>query len=114
MTETKVRNLVYEVELKYQTQPDFDEALINLIKKGLFEVDASRRAIKFAIQSPLLKQAFEYQVRQLGGVSDGSFAKHLVTIKEVTFAKLLDKLYHKKVNDSELQKLFTELKSQNI
>ena len=38
-------------------------------------------------------------MRKLGGVSDASFAKHLVTINEVTFAKLLNHLYGEAVND---------------
>jgi hypothetical protein len=93
MTETKVRNLVYEQELKYQPPIDFSNALIELFEKQSFEVDPPRYDIKFAVQSPRLKQAFEYQVRKLGGVIDGSFAKHLVVIKVDTFSKLLKRLY---------------------
>ena len=110
MTETKVRNLVYEIELKYQKPIDFSNALINLVEKQSYEVDLSRNAIKFAIQSPLLKQAFEYEVRKLGGVSDGSFAKHLITIKAETFAKLLNRLYGDQVDSKILDRIAVQLK----
>ncbi|MBO1926349.1 hypothetical protein J3998_02060 [Thiomicrorhabdus sp. 6S2-11] len=58
----------------------------------------------------MLKQAFEYEVRQLGGISDGSFAKHLVTIKEETFAKLLNHLYGEAVNDTLMNRVSVQLK----
>jgi hypothetical protein len=101
MSETKVRNLIYEVELKYAPLAEFDSALIQLIEQNRFEVTPDKTQIRFSVQSPLLKQAFEYEVRQLGGISDGSFAKHIVTIKQATFAKLLDRLFGEKV-DSEI------------
>jgi len=110
ITEAKVRNLVYEIELKYQQPMGFSQALIELVEKQSYEVDQSRKAIKFWIQSPLLKQAFEYEVRQLGGISDGSFAKHLVMIKEATFAKLLNRLYGMSVNDELLNRVSVQLK----
>jgi len=109
MTETKVRNLVYEIELKYQQPINFSHALIELVEKQCYEVDKSRRAIKFSIQSPLLKQAFEYEVRQLAAISDGSFAKQVVTISEVTFSKLLNRLYGDKVDDEMLARVQSEL-----
>lgn len=110
MTETKVRNLVYEIELKYQQPIDFSQALIELFENQHYEVDEPHKAIKFSIQSPLLKQAFEYEIRKLGGMSDGSFAKHLVTIKEDTFAKLLNRLYGAAVDDAVIQCVTTKLK----
>jgi len=110
MTETKVRNLVYEIELKYQQPIDFSQALIELFENQSYEVDEHRKAIKFSIQSRLLKQAFEYEVRKLGGMSDGSFAKHLVTIKEDTFAKLLNRLYGEAVDDAMVQRVAVKLK----
>lgn len=41
----------------------------------------------------MVKQYFEYEIRNLDGVSDGSFAKHIVTISKSTFEKMLLKLY---------------------
>ena len=91
ISETKVRNLVYEVELKYRANHNFVEQLISIIEKGKYEVTDDR--VKFAVHNPLVKQYFEYEIRKLDGVSDGSFAKHIVTISSETFEKLLLKLY---------------------
>ncbi|MDQ1243692.1 MAG: hypothetical protein QG565_32, partial [Campylobacterota bacterium] len=91
ISETKVRNLVYEVELKYRANHNFIEQLISIIKKGKYEVTDGK--VKFAVHNPLVKQYFEYEIRQLDGVSDGSFAKHIVSISTTTFEKLLLKLY---------------------
>lgn len=91
MSETRVRNLVYEVDLKYSIPKDFISELISLIEHEKFEVHGTE--VKFAVHSPMLKQAFEYEVRKLGGVSDGSFAKHVVTISQTTFERLINRLY---------------------
>lgn len=91
ISETKVRNLIYDVELKYRNNHNFKQHLISIIEKGKYEVCDGK--IKFAVHNPLVKQYFEYEVRQLNGVSDGSFAKHIVAISDKTFEKLLLKLY---------------------
>jgi len=92
LSETKVRNLIYEVELKYKKKHNFLKELIQLIEKGKYEPLGDK--IKFSIQSPLLKQYFEYEVRKLpNSISDGSFSKNIVTISQDTFAKLLNNLY---------------------
>jgi len=88
--------------LKYQPHELFDEALIQLIDQNRFEVDTVKQQIKFSIQRPLLRQVFEYEVRKLGGVSDGSFSKQVVTIKQDRFAKLLTRLYGDKIADAKL------------
>lgn len=90
ISETKVRNLIYEVELKYRANQNFTEKLINLIEQGKYEVIDEK--VKFAVHDPLLKQFFEYEIRNLNCVSDGSFSKHIVTISKNTFEKLLLKL----------------------
>jgi uncharacterized protein YaaW (UPF0174 family) len=92
VSETKVRNLIYEVELKYRNNHNFLKQLIELIEKQKYEVDKDK--IKFSIQSPLLKQYFEYEIRKLpNSISDGSFSKNIVTISKETFEKLLKNLY---------------------
>jgi len=100
LSETKVRNLIYEVELKYRNNNNFLEQLIELIEKQKYEVDGDK--IKFSIQSPLLKQYFEYEIRKLpNSISDGSFSKNIVTISKETFEKLLISLYKddEKINE---------------
>ncbi len=90
ISESKVRNLVYDMELKYRQNFNFSEQLIELIERNKYEV--TKNKIKFSVHNPLLKQFFEYEIRNLNGVSDGSFAKHIVTISINTFEKLLIKL----------------------
>jgi len=91
ISEAKVRNLIYEVELKYRDNHNFIDQLITIIEKGKYEVTEGK--VKFAVHNPLVKQYFEYEIRKLDGVSDGSFAKHIVTISDTIFEKLLLKLY---------------------
>ncbi|MDO3377831.1 hypothetical protein [Geoalkalibacter halelectricus] len=91
LPETRVRSLVYEVELKYGQQPDAVDGIIGLIDKGRYEIVGTK--VRFAVHSPLLKQFLEYEIRQLDGVSDGSFGKHIVTLELSTFQKLLEHLY---------------------
>lgn len=91
ISEAKVRNLIYEVELKYKTNHNFLNELINIIEKGRYEVEGEK--IKFAVYNPMIKQYFENEIRNLNGISDGSFSKHIVTISKATFEKLLLKLY---------------------
>ena len=63
------------------------------LKNKKIVVDKDKDVIKFAIHSPLLKQAFEYEVRKLNGIRDGSFSKHVVSIDQETFTNLLVALY---------------------
>ena len=105
LSETKVRNLIYEVELKYRNNHNFLEQLIELIEKQKYEVDGDK--IKFSIQSPLLKQYFEYEIRKLpNSISDGSFSKNIVTISKETFEKLLKSLYK---DDEKINKFIDKL-----
>ena len=104
ISETKVRNLIYEVELKYKNNINFIEKIIELIEKKKFEIDGDK--IKFAVHNPLLKQYFEYEIRKLGAISDGSFAKYIVTISKSTFEKLLLKLYG---NSNKIEEIVKDL-----
>lgn len=112
ISETKVRNLIYEVELKYRDNHNFIEQLISIIEKGKYEVSDDK--IKFAVHNPLVKQYFEYEIRKLDGVSDGSFAKHIVAISSDTFEKLLLKLYGNSDKATEIINELPENLQENI
>jgi len=113
ISEAKVRNLMYEVELKYRDNHDFIQQLISIIEKGKYEVIEDK--VKFAVHNPLVKQHFEYEIRKLNGVSDGSFAKHIVTISTTTFEKLLLKLYGDSTKADEIiRELSEELKEKIV
>ena len=92
LTETKVRNLVYEVILKYSKEINFKNELVKLIESNRFDI-ISVDTIRFSIHNPLVKQTFEYEVRKLNGVSDGSFSKNIVSINKDIFKKILLNLY---------------------
>jgi len=109
ISEKKVRNLIYEVELKYKNEHNFVKELIKIIEKGRYEVRGDK--IKFAVHNPLVKQYFENEIKKLNGVSDGSFAKHIVTISVSTFEKLLLSLYgDRQTADKIIAKLPDDLK----
>lgn len=113
ISEAKVRNLIYEVELKYRDNHNFIQQLIAIIEKGKYEVIIDK--VKFAVHNPLVKQYFEYEIRKLDGVSDGSFAKHIVTISTTTFEKLLLKLYGDSTKADEIiRELPEELKEKIV
>lgn len=114
ISETKVRNLIYEVELKYRDNHNFIEQLISIVEKGKYELTPSEDKIKFAVHNPLIKQYFEYEIRKLDGVSDGSFAKHIVTISKTTFEKLLLKLYGNSAKADEIIATLPEEIKENI
>jgi hypothetical protein len=91
LPESRIRSLMYEVELKYGHQLEPIEGIIGLIEKGRYEIAGTK--VKFSVHSPLLKQYLEYEIRQLDGVSDGSFSKHILTLDLNTFQHLLVHLY---------------------
>ncbi len=49
--------------------------------------------IRLSIHDALTKQAFEYEVRKLNGIADGSFSKNVVTINKDIFPDLLLNLF---------------------
>ena len=85
ISETKVRNLVYEIELKYAIVYHFVSRLIKIMKKGHY---------------------FEYEIRRFNSVSDRIFAIHIVTISRDTFEKLLLKLFE---NENQVEAIICEL-----
>lgn len=103
LSETKVKNLIYQINLKYNTQGNqegyFVVKLIELIDHSLFEVDKDKKTIKFSVEDLYLKREFEYQISKIGGISDGSFNKNIIKLSKDTFDKLLKHLFDN--NDNE-------------
>lgn len=50
ISETKVRNLIYEIELKYAPTEEFDTALIQLIQQHRFKVAPDKTQIRFSVK----------------------------------------------------------------
>ena len=99
LTETKVRNLYQESQLKHE---QYDEAtarekFVELISKSAIEHKGGRFIL--AVRDPLLKQYFEEWVASVGGFSDTSFNKNIVSINKTIFERLLDKMCEQTVED---------------
>ena len=90
MTETKIKNLLHEVQLKYTTLKDkiFLKNLLNLFAEDKFEKD-TKNHLKFSIKNPMMRQTFEYWIEQSGGITDTSFNKDIVIVDMSIYHKML-------------------------
>ena len=92
LTETRVRNLYQEVQLRYQQleEKEAKAALVKLIEKGSFEFNGSR--FVFIVRDPMLGQYFQEWVASVDGFTDSSFNSNLVSIDKDVFLKVLKKI----------------------
>jgi hypothetical protein len=98
ISETKARNLLQEVQLKYgqYSEEEAQKKMIELLEKSRFELekkDNQLQKIIFIVRDPFLKQYFEEWVSRVGGFSDTSFNKDLIKISPDVFASILTLLY---------------------
>lgn len=93
LSETKVRNLYQEVQLRYM-QYDLTQAkekFVTLVQSGALERDRKGR-VTFIVRDPLLRQYFEEWVAEQDGFADSSFNKNLVTVSVDVLAKVIEHL----------------------
>lgn len=92
ITETKVRNLYQEVQLRYQQLPEEEAkaSLVELINKKAFEIKGER--IVFIVRDPMLGQWFQEWVADVDGFTDSSFNPNLVTVHKKVLVDVLDKI----------------------
>ena len=92
LTESKVRNLYQEVQLRYQQleEEQAKAALVELIEKGAFEL--KRKRFVFVVRNPMLGQYFQEWVASVDGFTDSSFNPNLVSIDKDIFLKVLKKI----------------------
>jgi len=92
LTETKVRNLYQEVQLRYQhlEEAQAKAVLVELIEKKAFELKGER--FVFVVRNPMLGQYFQEWVASVDGFTDSSFNSNLVSINKDVFQKVLDKI----------------------
>ena len=92
LTETKVRNLYQEVQLRYQQlkEDDAKKALVAIIEKKAFELRGER--LVFIVRDPMLGQFFQEWVASVDGFTDSSFNPNLVSIDKSVFRDVLDKI----------------------
>ena len=112
LTETKMRNLYQDVQIKYQ---QYDEKtakkkFIELIITQSFERKGKSEKITFIVRDPMLRQYFEEWVANEKGFTDSSFNKDLVTIHRNTLLAILESLATKKEFDEIEGQLPKELK----
>ena len=92
LTETRVRNLYQEVQLRYQQleEEGAKAALVKLIEKGSFEFRGNN--FVFIVRDPMLGQYFQEWVASVDGFTDSSFNPNLVSINKDVFLKVLKKI----------------------
>lgn len=91
LPESRVRSLIYEVELKHGNAINIIDEIIHIIESDRYSISGTK--VKISVHSPLVKQHIEYKIRKLNGVSDGSFGKHIISLELSTFQRLLEDLY---------------------
>jgi hypothetical protein len=99
LTETRIRNLYQEVQLRYQPlgEDQAKAALVELIKNGAFELKGKR--FVFVVRNPMLGQYFQEWVASVNGFTDSSFNPNLVSISKDVFSKVLDKISIKEIGN---------------
>ena len=99
LTETRVRNLYQEAQLRYDQlgEADAKADLVELIRKKAFEVKGNR--IVFVVRNPMLGQYFQEWVAAVDGFTDSSFNPHLVTVHKEIFLKILRKISADEIAD---------------
>ena len=92
LTETRVRNLYQEVQLRYQQleEKEAKAALVKLIEKRSFELKGNK--FVFMVRDPMLGQYFQEWVASVDGFTDSSFNSNLVSINKDVFLKVLNKI----------------------
>jgi len=99
LTETRIRNLYQEVQLRYQQlgEDQAKAALVEVIEKGAFELKGKR--FVFVVRNPMLGQYFQEWVASVDGFTDSSFNPNLVSISKDVFSKVLEKISVKEIGE---------------
>jgi hypothetical protein len=99
LTETRIRNLYKEVQLRYQQleEEQAKAALVELVEKGAFELKGKR--FIFVVRNPMLGQYFQEWVANADGFTDSSFNPNLVSIDKDLFLKVLNNISAKKFEE---------------
>ena len=106
ISETRVRNLHHEVQLRYTqySEKDAKEKFVSLIEKRRIQIEGDK--VVFDIRDPLLREYFEDWTNQVRGFPKTSFNKNIVKIP----AKVLADVFSLLVGDTiSLKKLKARL-----
>jgi len=115
-TPAKVRNLIYDMQLRYDNEElNIQEILLTMLLNKKYIVDGN--FIILEIRNPQYKDLFEYEVRNVGGFSDGSFNNNIIKLKKEAFEKLFNSFFDgfdlEKIKKELSKKELEELKSIN-
>ena len=115
VSETKLRNLIYEAELKYADYDDsyVKEMILKLIENAYFKATDSG-FIMFSVEDKYIHSAINARLKRLGAFSDTSFNKEIITIPKEAFILLVYDCYNDKADEilvrcRELGKTITDL-----
>ena len=87
-TETKIKNLMYEVFLRYK--PDYDNYVKEKIEKSIMGMKADGSKIVLQIENTFTRKTIEEQARKLGHLVDTSFNSDLVKMSFPAFFSIID------------------------
>jgi len=92
LTESKIRNLKYEANLKYRenTEEYIKKSFFILLKKARL---TKNKTINIAIEDNFLRNAIKAKVKESGSYTDSSFNSEIVKIEIDDFVYLLDCFY---------------------
>lgn len=112
ITETKIKNLKYEANLRYRenTEEFIRHSFLSLLEKAKLKKDTAT-TINMAIEDNFLRNAISAKLKKNGSYTDTSFNSEIVKIHIEDFVYLLDIFY----TGNEKEKIKQEIKSlQNI
>lgn len=115
ISESKLRNLIYEVELRYEHRgPAYiNKGILMLIQKAYFKSNDDG-FIMFAVEDKYLQSALNARLKKLGAFSDTSFNKEIISVPVDAFILLVEDCYGQEKTEEVRRKCLMELKEKNI
>jgi hypothetical protein len=97
LTETRVRSLRYEANLKYppSDQNFLKRRLLFILAKAEYEADAHR--IVFVVEDSFIRKSLQAHLKKKGGFADSSFNSELVRVSPSQLAPVLQSLFGKPI-----------------
>lgn len=104
ITESKVKKLSYEAELKYNehNEDTFKKDFFQIIEKSRFRRDTNK--VLFSVEDKFLRTSISAKLKALGHFSDSSFNSEIISIDLESFIDLLDSVLSKKEKELIIKK----------
>lgn len=106
ITESKVKKLSYEAELKYNNHNDksFKNDFLKILEKAKIRKDTNK--VLFSVEDKFLRTSISAKLKSLGHFSDSSFNSEIISIDVKSFIDLLDSI----LDESEKEKIINDNK----